>query len=322
MIIKVLSVYPANTKNSDKLAFFLFFSSLRSLRLIIFLMSSLESLTITIPASTANLGPGFDSFGIALNIFNQVTIKKSPSPTALPSIVEEAADLFFKTTQQKHFPFSITINGDVPRSRGLGSSVTVRLGILMGLNQMTENPLSSSELYHLCTSLEGHPDNAAAALFGGFTIARKDHAPLHYPVLAELFFVLLIPNFEISTNAARQLLPATITTADAAANAADAAVIATAFVTKNYDLLRGAFHDRLHQPFRTPLIPFLPNVLAAAEKAGALGGWLSGSGSTIATVCMGKEKAELVATAIQQIAPPESKIVITTANNEGAYFQK
>ncbi|MBX9578244.1 MAG: homoserine kinase [Chthoniobacterales bacterium] len=275
----------------------------------------LSSLTITIPASTANLGPGFDSFGIALNIFNQVTIKKSPSPTALPSIVEEAANLFFKKTNQPPFPFSITINGDVPRSRGLGSSVTVRLGVLMGLNQMTENPLSSSELYHLCTSLEGHPDNAAAALFGGFTIARKDHAPLHYPVSAELFFVLLIPNFEISTNAARQLLPATITTTDAAANAADAAVIATAFATKNYDLLRGAFHDRLHQPFRTPLIPFLPNVLAAAEKAGALGGWLSGSGSTIIALAQNHTTAKEVSLAMKTTAPPESKIIITTANN-------
>lgn len=281
-------------------------------------MSSLESLTISIPATTANLGPGFDSFGIALNIFNQVTITKSIAPTNVPLIAQKAADLFFQTTQQNHFPFSITINGDVPRSRGLGSSVTLRLGVLMGLNQMLGDPLSSSELYHLCTSLEGHPDNAAAALFGGFTIARKDHAPLHYDVSSALFFVLLIPDFEVSTNAARQLLPLTITTADAAANAADAAVIATAFATKNYDLLRGAFHDRLHQPFRTPLIPFLPNVLAAAEKAGALGGWLSGSGSTIAVVCMGKEIAESVATAIKQVAPLESKIVITTTNNEGS----
>lgn len=280
-----------------------------------------SSVTINIPATTANLGPGFDSFGIALNIFNQVTITKSVAPTNVSLIIQEAADAFFKATQQQQFPFSITINGDVPRSRGLGSSVTVRLGILMGLNQMTGNSLSSSELYHLCVSLEGHPDNAAAALLGGFTIARKDHAPLHYAVSPELFFVLLIPNFEISTTAARQLLPLTIATADAAANAADAAVIATAFATENYNLLRGAFHDRLHQPFRTPLIPFLPEVLAAAEKAGALGGWLSGSGSTIATIALGKKNATQVAAAIQQIAPPESKIVITTTNNEGAYFQ-
>lgn len=277
-----------------------------------------SSSVITIPATTANLGPGFDSFGIALNIFNKITIKKSNSPQDLPLIVQEAADLFFKTTDQKHFPFSIAIDGDVPRSRGLGSSVTVRLGTLMGLNQMTKNPLSTSMLYDLCTLLEGHPDNAAAALLGGFTIARKEHVPLHYDISSELFFILLIPDFEISTNAARQLLPPSIATAEAAANAADAAVIAAAFATNNYQLLHGAFHDRLHQPFRTPLIPFLPKVLAVAEKAGALGGWLSGSGSTIATITLGKKNAEAIAAALHQTAPLQSKIVMTTANNEGA----
>jgi homoserine kinase len=190
--------------------------------------------------------------------------------------------------------------------------------VLLGLNRLTNNPLSISELYDLCTLLEGHPDNTAAALFGGFTIARASHPPLHYDISPDLFFVLLIPNFEISTHAARHLLPTTITTTEAAANAADAAVIATAFTTKNYDLLRGAFYDRLHQPFRTPLIPFLPDIVATAEQAGALGGWLSGSGSTIATLCIGKKRAESVAAALRRIAPPGSQIVITTAHNEGS----
>ncbi|MBM3857842.1 MAG: homoserine kinase [Verrucomicrobia bacterium] len=276
-----------------------------------------SSVSVNIPATTANIGPGFDSFGIALNIFNEVTIKKEVHPTHLPFIAQEAADLFFKKSDQKSFPFSLTITGDVPRSRGLGSSVTVRLGIFMGLNQMLGNPLSSSVLYELCTSLEGHPDNVAAALLGGFTIARQNHFPLHYNISSELFFVLLIPNFEISTEAARKLLPANIPITEAAANAADAAVIATAFVTQNYQLLQGAFHDRLHQPFRTPLIPFLSKMIHVAEETGALGGWLSGSGSTIAIIALGKEKATQVAAALHKVAPAESKIVITTANNEG-----
>lgn len=284
-------------------------------------MSSLESITTTIPATTANLGPGFDSFGIALNIFNQVTVKKSATPIEVPLMAQESADLFFKEAHETSFPFSLSITGEIPRSRGLGSSVTVRLGVLMALNQMLGHPLSFSRIYQLCGLLEGHFDNLAAASFGGFTIAREAHSPQRYDVSSELFFVLLIPNFEISTQAARQLLPATVTTADAAANAADAAVIAAAFATQNYELLRGAFHDRLHQPFRTPLIPFLPEVITTAETAGALGGWLSGSGSTIATITLGKEKATQVAAAIQEIAPPESKIVITTVNNFGVQFK-
>jgi homoserine kinase len=283
-------------------------------------MSSLQSRTIIVPATTANLGPGFDSFGIALNIFNQITLQKTTTLTNVPLMIQDAADAFFEATDQKSFPFSITINGDVPRSRGLGSSVTLRLGVLMGLNQLLKNPLSTSRLYDLCAFLEGHPDNTAAALLGGFTIARKDHSPLHYAVSPELFFILLIPNFEVSTNAARQLLPPTISTEDAATNAANASVIAIAFATQNYDLLRGSLHDRLHQPFRTPLIPFLPEVLVAAEKAGALGGWLSGSGSTIATVCMGKEKTKQIATAIKKVAPKESTIITTSANNRGTFL--
>ncbi len=276
-----------------------------------------SSATITIPATTANLGPGFDSFGIALNIFNQITLRKETTSTNLPIIIQNAAALFFKAIQQEFFPFSFSITGDVPQSRGLGSSVTVRLGVLMGLNQMTGSPLSPAILYELCCSLEGHPDNAAAALLGGFTIARKDRFPIHYKIAPDLFFILLIPNFEVLTQAARQLLPSNIATVDAAANTADAAVIAAAFATQNYELLRGAFNDRLHQPFRTPLIPCLPSALAAAETAGALGGWLSGSGSTIATIVIGKEKANSVAAALHQVAPQGSKIVITTANNEG-----
>jgi homoserine kinase len=276
------------------------------------------SATVTIPATTANIGPGFDSFGIALNIFNQVTLEKSATPTNLPLIAQDTAKAFFNAANQNSFPFSLTIAGDVPRSRGLGSSVTVRLGVLMALNQMLDHPLSSSMLYELGAVLEGHPDNVAAALSGGFTIARKNYFPLRFEVSSKLFFILLIPSFEIPTQAARQLLPSNILLTDAAANAADAAVIAAAFATQNYELLHETFRDRLHQPFRTPLIPFLPKVLTTAEKAGALGGWLSGSGSTIATVALGKEKATRVAAAIQKIAPQGSKIVITTANNEGA----
>ena len=279
---------------------------------------SLDSVTISIPGTSANLGPGFDSFGIALNIANEVTLRRETSSRRLPRIIEEATTTFFNASQIASFPFSIDITGEVPRSRGLGSSVTVRLGILMGLNQLSENPLSSSELYELCAALEGHTDNTAPALFGGFTIARAHHEPLRYAVSSELFFVLLIPNLEVATADARKLLPQTISTTDAAANAADAAVIAAAFATEDYELLRGAFNDRLHQPFRTPLVPFLPKVIYAAEEAGALGGWLSGSGSTIAALVQGKQLGENVATAMQEMAPEGSRIIITTANNCGA----
>ncbi|MBX9742640.1 MAG: homoserine kinase [Chthoniobacterales bacterium] len=280
-------------------------------------MPSPHSVTISIPATSANLGPGFDCFGVALTLNNNVTLQKEKELRSHSPMIEEAAAAFFKKTNLVPFPFSISIAGDVPSSRGLGSSVTVRLGILQGLNELTNHPLTSLELYHLCSNLEGHGDNAAAALFGGFTMARAHQEPLRYPIASELFFILVIPDFEVSTAAARQLLPTTIPTGDAAANAADAAVIAVAFATQNYTLLRRAFHDRLHQPYRLPLVTFLPKVIACAEAAGALGGWLSGSGSTIALLAEKSSLANSVIEALSKVTPPATQVVLARADNQG-----
>ena len=276
------------------------------------------SITISVPATSANLGPGFDSFGLALGLANKVTVKKEGNSKKLPSIMEEVATLFFSTTKISSFPFSVNIAGDVPSARGLGSSVTVRLGILLALNELTQHPLTSTNLYHLAASLEGHADNTAPALLGGFTIARNNREPVRYEVAQELRFILLIPDFEVSTDSARKLLPTTTSITDAAANGANAAVIATAFATGKYQLLRGSFQDRLHQPFREPLVPFLSEALTAAESVGALGGWLSGSGSTIAVIAEGETIAQRVVSAFQQIAPGGSQLLITKADNEGA----
>ncbi len=283
-------------------------------------MSSSHSVTISIPGTSANLGPGFDCFGVALGLSNEVTLKKELPSVPHSPIIEDAALLFFKKTRLPAFPFSISVAGQVPSSRGLGSSVTIRLGVLQGLNELTDRPLNSSELYHLCTALEGHGDNAAPAIFGGFTMARHNREPLRYSISPELRFVLLIPNFEVATSAARELLPKTITTLEAAANAADAAVIATAFATQDYSLLRGSFKDRLHQPYRLPLVPFLPNVIEVAEAVGALGGWLSGSGSTIALLAESNSVAEHVIAAVTKISPEKSQIVLAAANNKGAHM--
>lgn len=280
-------------------------------------MPSPYSATISIPATSANLGPGFDSFGVALTLYNTVTIQKEKEAKNHPSMIEKAAKAFFQKTNLTPFPFSISITGEVPSSRGLGSSVTVRLGLLQGLNELSKRPLTSSELYYLCANLEGHGDNAAAALFGGFTIARAHQEPLRYAIAAELCFVLVIPNIKVSTAAARQLLPAAIPTRDATANAADAAVIAVAFATQNYRLLRDAFHDRLHQPYRLPLVPFLPKVIETATASGALGGWLSGSGSTIALLAEESSIAKSVMEAVKKVAPPGSQLVLAKADNQG-----
>jgi len=196
----------------------------------------------------------------------------------------------------------------------LGSSATIRLGILHGLNELTRRPLDRLSIFQLCAELEGHPDNAAPSSFGGFTVARGENVQ-RFEVSSRLKFVLLIPDFEIQTSAARKILPAKLSRTDAVASAGNACAITAAFASRDYENLRGAFTDQLHQPFRARLIPFLPIVVAAAERAGALGAFLSGSGSTICAVTLRNPKK--VAAAMQRAARSRSTIVITTADNRG-----
>ena len=282
----------------------------------------LSSVTVSVPGTSANVGPGFDSFGIALDVANQVTVSLKRPVTPHPAIVQEAADSFFLGSGLTPFDFSWKITGKVPQARGLGSSVTVRLGVLIGLNALAGKPLSRNGLFRLCSELEGHPDNAAPAVYGGFTIARSRLDPVRFAVASTLRFVLLIPDFEVATTAARKVMPKSIGIAEAASNAADAAVIAAAFATRNYELLRGAFGDRLHQPFRAPLVPFLHQVIRAGEEAGAIGGWLSGSGSTICCLSPDAKSSVKIASAMRSQASKGSTVMICSPDNKGAFVTK
>lgn len=246
----------------------------------------MNAVRVKVPATTANVGPGFDCLGIALQIYNWVTVAHSQA-TPPDRMAREAAAAFFKRSGRKAFSFQWSVKGDVPRSRGLGSSVTVRLGILHGLNALAGGALDAQEIFELCAELEGHPDNAAPAAFGGFTVARTVAPVQRYRVDPKLRFVLLVPDFEVATPAARKVLPVRIPLKDAVLSAGNAAAIAAAFTSRDYQKLAGCFADRLHQPYREKLVPCLARVIRAAEKAGALGGWLSGSGSAIACVTLG-----------------------------------
>jgi homoserine kinase len=274
----------------------------------------MEKVTIRVPASTSNLGPGFDCLGIALRIYNRVTVHRAKDRQRQEKIVEQATDLFFKRTKRRRFAFFCSAVEKIPRCRGLGSSATIRLGVLHGLNELCGRPLDRLSIFRLCAELEGHPDNAAPSSFGGFTVARSENVQRFD--ISRLKFVLLIPDFEIRTSSARKILPAKIAVAAAAENIGNASVITAAFAARNYENLRGAFVDHLHQPFRQKLIPILPRVIAAAERAGALGAFLSGSGSTICAVALRNPRR--VAAAMQRAArSTATKIIVTTADNRG-----
>jgi homoserine kinase len=278
-----------------------------------------QSVTIRVPASTSNLGPGFDCLGVALRIYNSVTTRRANDRRRQENIVEEAADLFFRRTKRPRFIFSCSAIENVSRCRGLGSSATIRLGVLHGLNELSRQPLDRWSIFGLCAELERHPDNAAPASFGGFTVARGENVQ-RFAVASKLKFVLLIPDFEIRTAAARKILPPKISRLGAVESAGNAGAIAAAFASRNYQKLRGVFADQLHQPFRMKLIPFLPRVIAAAGKAGALGAFLSGSGSTICAVTL--QNPRRVAAAMQRAATStSSRVIITTADNSGVQIR-
>jgi homoserine kinase len=274
----------------------------------------MQAFSVRVPASISNLGPGFDCLGVALRLYNCVTVVPGGEGDRLPIIVDEAARFFFKEAAVRPFRFSCAIAGDVPRARGLGSSASVRVGVLHCLNRLTGEPLDRAALFHLCARLEGHPDNAAAASFGGFTVARADNVQ-RCDVSPRLKFVLLIPDFEVKTSAARKILPSRIVRTKAVESCGNACAITAAFVGRNYVALRGRFGDQFHQPFRARLIPFMPRVIAAAEKAGALGAFLSGSGSTIAALTL--DSPEKIARAMLAATSVKAKTLVIAADNLG-----
>jgi homoserine kinase len=272
-----------------------------------------QQVTIRIPASTSNLGPGFDCLGVALRIYNDVTVVRG-AQSRLPRIATDAAKLFFTRARVRPFAFSCSTKEQVPRMRGLGSSATIRLGILHGLNRLAGSPLDRLSIFHLSAKLEGHPDNAAPSSFGGFTVARGK--TIQRFEVSRLYFIFLIPDFEIRTSHARKILPQKISRVAAVQSVGNACAITAAFASRDYVNLRGAFADQLHQPFRAKLIPILSRVIAAAEKAGALGAFLSGSGSAICAVTL--EDRHKIAAAMMRAAKSRSaRTIITTADNHG-----
>lgn len=262
------------------------------------------SVTVRVPATTANLGPGFDTLGIALKLHNQISIRETEGGAvervdamrgnaAALAMTREAMDAFFRRSKTKPHGAQIEVKGDVPTTGGLGSSVTVRLGIVYALNELNGRPLSDAGILEVATALEHHPDNAAPALFGGFVVSGVIDGAIRYRrfnVPPSLKFVACIPDFAVSTEKARALLPRAVPVRYAVENLNRVALLTATFASGDFSLLRGLFDDRLHQPYRKKLIPQLDDVIAKGVEAGALGGWLSGSGSAIMCITEHNEK--------------------------------
>lgn len=261
--------------------------------------ANLQKITVRVPGSTSNCGAGFDTLGLALNVYNRVTLAVDPgtAPVAetaadarAQAMVDATAAVFAAKTGRELPGFVYHIEGDVPPARGLGSSVTVIAGILAGLDALCGTGLSRHQLVEMATELEGHPDNASAGILGGFCVARCDPAngsyrdTIRFEVGPEIEFVVVSPCVELLTKESRGALPAALPYFDAVRSINSAAYVVAAFASRDYPRLREGGGDFMHEPYRLPRIKGAADAIAAGIAAGAYTGWLSGSGSSVLCV--------------------------------------
>ena len=272
--------------------------------------------TVRVPATSANLGPGFDALGLALTLYNEVEACAADSTTVtvegegagrLPAneknVVVRAIRLAYSAAGRAAEPVAVRCVNRIPPARGLGSSAAAWVGGLAAGNALLGSPFDRAALLRLAARAEGHPDNVAAAVYGGLTVAAGEGdavMALTLPVPAQLVWVTLIPAITSSTAEARAVLPATVPRADAVFNVQRVALLLASLQTGNVDALGAALADRLHQPYRRQLFPWLPAVVEAARVAGALGCVLSGAGPSLLAVARHEAAADAVAAALER----------------------
>lgn len=258
-----------------------------------------KTVRVRIPASTANLGPGFDTLGMAFQLYTTITMRVAES-TQIVMIGEElqglpadksnlvykvAADLFEKAGQPIPELF-IEIETQVPLTRGLGSSASAIVGALCGANALAGEPFSREQIFEMASRLEGHPDNVGASVFGGFIVAAMPaqlDEPIPYaafPVPKQLKTLVVIPEYWLSTEKARHVLPDMYSKQDVIYNVGHSSLLVAALAQGRLDLLARAMQDRMHQPYRAELVPGLSQMLEEAVDHGAMGAALSGAGPT------------------------------------------
>ena len=304
-------------------------------------MSWFQPLEVLAPATTANLGPGFDCLGMGLDLWNRLEVLPVDSDSeSLPlvdvmgegenELVADSGNLTFRAMRFLYDeaglempPMRLRCHNEIPLSRGMGSSAAAIAGGLVAANTLCGTPYSPSELLEMAATIEGHPDNVAAAVLGGLQLVVSDGPQLYtapIPVPSDLRAVLLIPENRIATADARAVLPAQVSVADAVFNMGRAALLVAGMALDRLEYLDVATQDKLHQPYRQPLFPATKVIFAAARDAGALGVFVSGSGSTILALARGREMTiayEMFEAA--RLTGVSSRLEVTRLAEQGAH---
>ncbi|HUF91120.1 MAG TPA: homoserine kinase [Candidatus Limnocylindria bacterium] len=260
-----------------------------------------------VPATSANLGPGFDALGLALALYNDVMAEEADTvsvrvegqgagrlATGADNIVARGVALAYEAAGRPFKGCALACVNRIPTSRGLGSSAAAWVGGLVAGNALLGLPLTRERLLEAAARAEGHPDNVAAAIMGGLTVScagAEGVTAVTLPVDPALTWVSLIPEVMGSTAAARAVLPQSVPRADAVFNVQRVALLLAGLQAGRHDAVRTALDDRLHQPYRRALFPWMPAVAAAARAAGALGCVLSGAGPSLLAVVAGDAAA-------------------------------
>ena len=259
-----------------------------------------------IPASTTNLGPGFDVLGLALKLYSTVSLEEIDSDVivdvhgvdqdkisaSVDNIAFESANYVFQKAGYQPKGIKLTISNGIPAVRGLGGSGTAILGGLLCANAICGNPFSSDQILDFAIEREGHPDNVTASLLGGLTVSVVDKENVKTIKLVpseNLRVVVAIPDYTLSTKKARKVLPQNLDRQSAIYNIGRSSLLVAAIASGKLDLLNVAMQDLLHQPYRAKLVPGFEDVCDSAVQAGALSVALSGAGPSIAAYCTGME---------------------------------
>ena len=276
-----------------------------------------RSVKVRVPGTSANCGPGFDCLGVACTIYNELELTLLEEERLDIEITGDGAEnipvdernIVWRSIQklleragkaQEYKGAIIRMDNGVPLSRGLGSSATAIVGGLKAANECLGNPFTNRDLLQMATEIEGHPDNVAPAIFGGFTISIvRNGKPECFSLMPKLplKLVVTVPDFFLPTKAARAVLPAEVPMKDAVFNIGRAAMLTAALCKGNKSFLRSVFDDALHQPYRAKLIPGMYDVFKAARAAGALGASMSGAGPCL--IAFTVENADAVGMAMR-----------------------
>lgn len=255
---------------------------------------------VRVPATSANMGAGFDTFGIALKLYNEIAVEETDGETEIKLFGGEYDSNFkenltyqsiIKTYEYLRVPyknFKIDMSeGNIPMSRGLGSSAACIVGGIFAANKMLKDKLSVDEMLKIAVSIEGHPDNVAPALIGGMvTSVAADNNVIYSKVSIKSNFkyAAMIPNFKVNTSDARIVLPKSYSRSDAVFNISRAAMLVSALNNGENEKLKIAFDDKLHQPYRKKFIHNIDEIFASSREFGSYGEFISGSGSTLLAI--------------------------------------